>query len=122
MEFKEYKGELIMGIVLVILLFLLVNPFGFLMLSKLSMFILSLFIAGTIFFASLIFGESTRDEREQYRLRAVSHVSYLIGAGILSVGIVVQSLMHSLDIWLALTLIFMMLGRVVASMYYKHKH
>jgi len=122
MEFKEYKGEIIVGITLIILLFLLINPFSVVMFSKTSMLILGITIAGIIFFTSLILSEKTWDERERHRFFAVGNIGYFSGVAVLTVGIALQSFQHSLDTWLGAALIAMVLGRVVASMYYKHKH
>ncbi|PJE74379.1 MAG: hypothetical protein COV01_01280 [Candidatus Taylorbacteria bacterium CG10_big_fil_rev_8_21_14_0_10_41_48] len=122
MNFSENKGEIIAGAVLVLLLLLLFNPFGFIMLSNTSMMVLALFVVAFLVFIGLVWRSRATDERELAHQHAAARISYALGVNVLAVGIVVQSFMHELNLWLPLALGVMVLAKICASIYYKHKH
>lgn len=74
-----------------------------------------------IVFASFIWREKTGDEREVSHRNLSGRWAFLAGTSIAVVGVVVQSLQHTLNIWLVLTLVAMVLGKVAGLIYGKIK-
>jgi len=122
MNFSEFRGEIVASSLLVILLFLVLNPFDILMLSNIYMMLLALFVVAFLVFLGLIWRARATDERELSHQHAASKISYTFGVNILAIGIVFQALAHTLDPWLATSLGVMVLGKIIATAYYKHKH
>jgi len=85
------------------------------------MLFLGLLIAAVLLLASVVWKEHIRDEREEKHHFKAAHFSYIIGVVVLGAGIVLQSLMHTLDVWLGVALIAMLFSRISASTYYKKK-
>ena len=119
MMWREHSADLLAGAIVLVLLVLLVNPLDILMLDMGAMMVLSLFALAIIAFAALVWGERARDEREQQQIGAAGRIAYLLGAGILSIGIIVQTIAHQLDIWLVVALGAMVCTKIGAGVYYK---
>ncbi len=66
--------------------------------------LLGVFVAAVFGYAVFIYRENPVDEREQSISLQASKYAYLLGAAVLSLGVVIQSLDHELDIWLPLAL------------------
>jgi len=79
-----------------------------------SQMILGLFGAALFGYILLVHQEQPADEREQSISLVAGKYSYIAGVVVLSIGIVVQSLDHELDIWLPLTLSTMVLAKLLA--------
>lgn len=74
-------------------------------------------IAAFIVFAVFIWKEKAPDERaEQHRL-AADRVAFLIGAGILVLGVLWQTWHHGQNIWLLGALVGMVLSKLGALVY-----
>lgn len=122
MSVSEYKGEIMAGVVLIMLLLAVLNPFDFLMLDTAYMMFLGLFVVVLFAFLVLVWRSRATDERELAHQHAAAKISYTLGVNVLAIGIVVQTLSHTLDPWLAFALGVMVLGKIGATIYYKHKH
>lgn len=81
-------------------------------LMTLSMFALAILVVSFIVF---IFREEPRDEREAHNALVGGQASYVVGAILLLLGIVVQSFAHSLDLYLPVTLAGMVLAKLVST-------
>lgn len=115
------SSEWALGIVTLIALTLLLNPFNILMTSALSLSLIMLLAITVIAFAVFVWREQPRDEREAlYGLKA-GHVSYFVGGGVLVTAIIVQTIMHSLDQWLAVTLGAMVITKLLISAWTRHR-
>jgi cobalamin synthase len=87
-----------------------------------SSFILVTLLAVFILFAVYIWKEEARDEREdQHRLTAGRN-GFLVGAGLLVAGIILQTVRHQLDSWLILTLVGMVVTKLITRWYYQRKN
>lgn len=104
------------------LLTLLGDPFDFFMLGMDAMLLIVIFAVAMLVFGSLIWLEGGGDEREVLHRASVARLAYLAGASILAVGIVIQTLNHTLDPWLPASLGVMVLSKVVAHIYYELKN
>jgi ABC-type nickel/cobalt efflux system permease component RcnA len=122
MNISEHKGEITAGVVLVLLLLLLLNPFDVLMLSNTSMMVLALFVVAFLVFVGLVWRSRAVDERELAHQHAAARISYALGVNVIAIGIVVQSYMYELNLWLPMALGVMVLAKIGASIYYKQKH
>lgn len=109
---KENISEIIIAIILVILAFVLLDPLGAFMPSGAQMMVLVLFLALFGAFIGLIWKEKVSDERENLHRLTAGRTGYLLGAAGLALGIVFQSFSYSVDPWLVIALVAMILGKV----------
>lgn len=116
------KSEVLIATILIAILVAFLQPFGLSMPdSSVSMLIVALIIA-FLLFASVVWKEETKDERESLHKLQAGQISFIVGAGILIVGIIVQSLQHNIDVWLIITLVGMILTKVFSRLYSAIKH
>ncbi|MDP3741579.1 MAG: hypothetical protein Q8R08_04645 [bacterium] len=118
---QSNKKEIAGAAVLIILLLLLLNPLQFWMPSAVGMLILAILVVIFAVFASFILREKARDEREAMHHMYADRIAFLAGAGLLVIGITIQSLRHDLDPWLAYTLGAMIFAKL-ASLIYTQNH
>jgi len=117
MKNNNFFKETTLAIILIVLLVLFLNPFHFLMPPRyLSMLIIFL-IAVFGIFSAVIWKEHARDEREQLHRMLAGRYAFLTGSSILVVGIIVQSLQHTIDSWLIFALVGMILVKLIALGY-----
>ncbi len=115
--FKKYVSEVGVGVVLLLLLALFFHPLYFWMPNALSMmFMLALFISWVVF-AVFVWREQSGDEREVLHRMIAARVSFLAGSGALVMGIVAQSITHTLDPWLVVTLSIMIIAKIGGHIY-----
>jgi hypothetical protein len=99
---NKLRSEMLVAIAIVIALILLINPFKIIMTSAFTLTLIMILAVAVIAFAIFIWREKPNDEREAlYSLKA-GRISYFTGGGVLVLAIIVQSVHHHLDIWLAL--------------------
>jgi putative flippase GtrA len=114
--------ELIVSIVLVVLLSLCANPFGLWMPDAVvTMIIVGLVVAFGIF-SSFIWRETAADERESLHRMLAGRLAFLVGAGVLLLGIIVQSLNHNVDSWLVYSLVAMIFAKTGGFIYSRRKY
>lgn len=116
------KAQIIIGILVLISLFLLTNPFGLLMLDTITMLITAVFAVAILTFVALIWGEGTADERESVHRGAADRVASLVGSGLLGFLITLGAVKHQLDPQLTLVLGVMVVAKLAARIYYHHKN
>jgi len=107
--------EIAISIILIILLGLLLNPFW--MPDALVMTILICLVLVFAIFAIFVYRENSQDEREELHKLKSSRIAFLAGSLVLIAGIVIESLDHSLNIWLVLALGAMILSKLVGLAY-----
>jgi hypothetical protein len=110
---KDTYQEIGIAVALLALLVFFLNPLGLWMPDALVMMMALGLVVVFAVFAGFIWREHTRDERELLHRMIAGRVAYLVGAGVLVVGIVLQSLSHTLDPWLILTLGAMVLAKII---------
>ena len=118
----KHSQEISISLILVILLVLMLNPFGLWMPNQATMMLVVGLVVVFALFASLIWKERPRDERERYHSMMADRIAYLAGSSVLVVGILVESLMHELEAWLVVALSVMILGKIFGLIYSKLKH
>ena len=109
--------EIAVSLILIILLVLFLNPFGFWMPNTLFMMMILTLIVVFTAFASFIWKENQRDEREGLHIMIAGRIAFLAGAALLVIGIIVQSFDHKIDFWLVLTLGTMILAKIIGRIY-----
>ncbi|MBI2475770.1 MAG: hypothetical protein HYV67_00825 [Candidatus Taylorbacteria bacterium] len=114
--------EIGVSLALIILLVLFLNPFGFWMPNAfLMMMVLGLIVVFFVF-ASFVWRENARDEREGLHKMMAGRVAFLAGTATLVIAIIVQSFRHELDFWLVLTLGIMILAKITGLLYGRIKY
>lgn len=115
--------EPMLAVLLILLAALCLQPLQtFWMPTMASSLILVTLLAVFILFAVYIWKEEARDEREdQHRLTAGRN-GFLVGAGLLVAGIILQTVRHQLDSWLILTLVGMVVTKLITRWYYQRKN
>src|SRR3989344_88728 len=94
--------------------FFLVNPFHVWMPSEAHMALLAAAVATFGAFAVFVLREHAGDEREDRHRSFAGRVAFLSGSAVLLLGIVLQSIAHTLDPWLVTALLVMLLGKTLA--------
>ena len=119
---NNFLQEIIVSSILIVLLILFINPFELWMPPMLLMMMVLGLVVVFAIFASFIWRESSRDERESLHKMIAGRIAFLAGAGVLVTAIIVQNLKHELDIWVVLTLGTMILAKIIAHIYGRAKH
>jgi Na+/glutamate symporter len=68
-------------------------------------------------FAIFVLREKAQDEREIAHRMLSGRVAFLVGSALLTFGVIIQSLNHSVDAWLVVTLVAMIFSKIVARIY-----
>ncbi len=104
-------------ILLLILLWVLLNPFHWWMADMLlaSLLIVSIVVFGL--FASFVVQEKTADEREQQHRVMAGRIAFIAGTLLLTVAILFQSTHHNVDPWLYITFVVMVIAKLGTRAY-----
>jgi len=121
MKNKNMQEGVISG-ALIILLILFVNPFNFWMPSMVLMWMILGLVILFALFASFIWRERSADEREGAHKMIAGRIAFLVGTGLLTAGIIYQSFSHSLDVWLVVTLVGMIIAKICGLAYVQKKY
>ena len=113
--------EIIVSLGLVILLVLFLNPRGILMPNMYVMILLLGILIVYALYVSLIWREKAEDEREMFHKLIAGRIAFITATGILTLAIVLQSFSHSVDPWLVITLVFMLIAKALGLIYCKLK-
>lgn len=113
--------EVIMAGILLILSILVINPGGIWMPDMLAMCIAGIALVVFASFAIFIWRAKSKDERERLHTLLAGQYAFLLGAAVVCIGLVIQSIRHEVDPWLAAVLTVMMLTRVASFMWARRK-
>ena len=115
---NSFSDEIIISLIMVVLLLLLINPFDFWMPTMLAIcYMLVLFILFAMF-VGVIWKEHTADEREALHRDLAGRIAFLVGSGVLLIGISVQYFeYHRIDMWLVITLVTMVVAKIAGLTY-----
>lgn len=114
--------EILVAVILIVLLLFFLNPFNFWMPNALIMMMVAGLVVLFAIFASFIWRENARDEREGLHKLVAARFAFLAGAGVLVIGVIIQSLSHTLDPWLVAALGVMILAKIIGLIYSHLKH
>ncbi|MFT7557626.1 MAG: hypothetical protein ACI83D_000291 [Planctomycetota bacterium] len=115
------KTFLVAGVFIVLLL-LLLNPFGWWMSSTLiTIIVIGVLIVFSLY-SGLFFREKINDERELAHSGLAARVSYMVTHWALVFGIIIQAIQRDLDIFLISILILSIVAKLCARIYYDRNH
>ncbi len=109
---KNNLKETIVSIALIAIAILLLNPFHFWMPNMMVMSMLAITLGLFGLFASFILRETMIDEREGQHRTLAGRNAFLAGSGVLTLGIVIQGYTHTVDPWLVVALIVMIVVKI----------
>jgi hypothetical protein len=109
--------ETIVTLALIVTAILLLNPFHFWMPDFIVMCMLLIILGLFAIFAIFILREKVIDERDSQHRTLAGRNAFLAGSGILTLGIVIQGYTHSLDPWLVITLIVMVVVKIATRIW-----
>jgi hypothetical protein len=110
-------NEIVISIVLGVLAILFLDPFMFWMPDQLVYLLVGALLVFFVLFAGFIWKEKVADEREQMHKMIAGRFGYLIGSGLLVLGLIVQTLVAHPDPWLVAALVGMVVGKLVSLFY-----
>lgn len=114
---KNNFKETIVTIALVALAVLLLNPFHFWMPDMVVICMLAVLLGLFGIFASFILREKVVDERDSQHRTLAGRNAFLAGSGVLTLGIVIQGYVHTVDPWLVVALIVMVIVKIGTRMW-----
>ncbi|PJA40151.1 hypothetical protein CO179_03185 [candidate division WWE3 bacterium CG_4_9_14_3_um_filter_39_7] len=117
MKLRTYTNEIAVTAILVILLVVALNPTDLLMPTSVNAMLIIGFILAFFVFLALLWKETAKDERDNLHILSAGRVSFFVGTSLLTTGIVYQMLMHSIDLWLVITLISMITAKIVTRVF-----
>ncbi len=119
MKHNSFVSEIILAAAMITLLVVLAHPFDKAMTMSMSTLTTVNIVLVLVFsvFASFIWKEKARDERESLHRLIAGRIGFLVGAATLLLGIVIQSFHGNLDNWLIIALLGMIIGKIAGSVY-----
>jgi len=114
---KNNIKELIVTVAFIVIAILLLNPFHFWMPDMMVMCMLAVTLGLFGIFATFILRESMIDERDIQHRTLAGRNAFLTGAGMLTLGIVVQGYTHAVDPWLVIALVAMIVVKMGTRMW-----
>ncbi len=114
---KNNIKEIILTICIILIAILLLNPFNFWMPNMMVMVMLASILALFGLFVGLILREKSEDERDDVHKALAGRNAFLAGSVVLIVGLFVQGISHTIDTWLVLALIAMIITKVITRIW-----
>lgn len=114
---KKYKSllDIVLLIGLAALALLTIAPKSFVMPTSLQMLLLAVVLGLISGFLVLLWREQPSDEREADNQAQASRFAYIVGAVVLIVSMLVESLQHSLDPALPIALLAMIATKIIVQ-------
>ncbi len=113
------KSELVLAIIFILLLLVCLNPFNIFMPSAMVMMLVTGLIVIFALFSAVLWKEHPKDEREAMLSQKAGRLAFLAGTAVLVIGIIFQTLAHTVDHWLVYALIAMILGKICGHLYFQ---
>ena len=114
---KNNIKETIVTVCLIAIAILLLNPFHFWMPDMMVMAMLAFALVIFGIFASFILREKVFDERDIIHRTRAGRNAFLAGATILMLSIVIEGYSHSVDPWLVIALIAMIIVKITTRIW-----
>jgi len=114
---NRFIFEMVSAGVLLLSAVLLVNPLQLWMPTMLHMIMLAVVVAAFGVIAVFVVFERVVDERDDAHRSLAGRAAFLVGSAILLMGIVVQTFAHTLDPWLVVALLGMVVAKIGARMW-----
>lgn len=113
--------ETISTIFIVCIALLFLNPTHLTMPDSFNTMLMLGVIIAFLFFAGIVWKEKAEDERDQVHIIHAGRLSYIIGVGLVVIGILLQAVKHEVDAWLVITLCGMVLSKFLSRLYFRLK-
>ena len=110
--------EVIIGIILLGILGIFLNPTHLLMPDSVNMMLILGLIIGFLGFVGLVWRERASDEREVMHIGKAGRWSFFSGTAVLVMGIVIQAMRHEIDPWLLYALSVMVLAKLISRTFH----
>ncbi|MDR3519868.1 MAG: hypothetical protein P4L63_03220 [Candidatus Pacebacteria bacterium] len=114
---KNNIKEIIVATCLVVITILLLNPLRFWMPDMMVILMLALALIIFGIFATFILRERIFDERDGIHRTLAGRNAFLVGSAVLMLGILVQGYSHSIDPWLVIALILMIIVKITTRIW-----
>lgn len=114
---KGIISEIIVTLGLIVIAVLLLNPFNFWMPDMMVMSMLAIVLVLFGVFASFILREKSIDERDDQHRTLAGRNAFLAGSATLILGIIMQGYLHTVDPWLVVALIVMVVTKIGTRMW-----
>lgn len=114
---KHSYIHLVSAVLVLVLSMLLLNPFHIWMPGMTQMTVLGCLLVAFAVLSVYLLQENGGDEREATHRMLAGRVAFFIGSLVLVIGIALESMHGTPDIWLVLALAGMILGKVLARCY-----
>ncbi len=117
MKNKSFAKEIIVSVLLIALLTLFLEPFGFMPpMAVMSLGLITLVVFAVL--ASFVWHEKATDEREALHSFMAGRIAFLAGIGTILAAIITQSWQHKpIDIWLLIVLSVMVIAKLGGHIY-----
>lgn len=112
--------EILATVGLIIILGILFNPFNFYQSNMMLASLVTSLIVLYVFFVIVISKDKPKDEREEKHYNLASDAAFISGTTILTIGIIIQSFKHELDLWIVLALIVMVITKTIFKKRYQN--
>jgi predicted MFS family arabinose efflux permease len=109
--------EIGVAFVLIGLFLALLNPFHLWMPTMVHMIMLGLSICAFGAYAIFVMREKAVDERDGAHRMHSGRIAFLVGASALVGGIIYQSYVDQIDVWMVFVLVLMVLAKIGAHFY-----
>jgi heme A synthase len=119
---NSFLSEIVISLIMAVFLILLGNPLSANMSKSMHMAVILGLSLIFILFASFIWKEKVKDEREIMHRYIASRFAYITAVVLMTVGVIAKSLQHEYDRWLIFTLLFVVLAKVIGLIYGHIKH
>ena len=116
-KLRSFLFEILILIALFIVLAILLDPFNIVFSNSILMVISLIIALWFIVYSVFIWKEHSHDERENLHIKYAGRISFLAGTATLLFFILIQAFNHSIDIFLPITLIIMVLCKVLSIIY-----
>jgi hypothetical protein len=122
----KMKGSLIFEIAISVFLILILavslEPVSLTMPRQMNTIMVPTLILFLVIFAAFLWKEKPGDERERLHRFMASRFAYFAGITTLVIGIIFQSINHSIDPWLVITAGVILLAKILGLIYGHFKH
>lgn len=118
---SPYIIDTILILILMGIIIFFANPLYLWMPDGAEIAIVAVFGVAFSLFAAFFWREMPSDEREMEHSQIAGKVAFIVGTSTLAIGIIYESLMHTLCIWLPLALTAMVLSKTITVLYLRAK-
>src|SRR3989344_9064384 len=119
---RNFLSEIVVATIIVILLFVLINPADIFMPTMAEMTLTVGLVLMFSLFTSFVWREKVRDERDSMLRMMADRIGFLAGSTVLIIGIVIESLQHQLSDWLLMALAVMIIAKIFGIVYGRIKY